>query len=262
MRFECFFVGPLDRTGGLPWAALLEVPLQELVHQLLAPPVQLPFEVALTHLPGFARTEEGFGLCEGGRRRIRHLVGESGAVGDGSHRSTLPQPPLRIAGLQPPIRAPPPQQLAHGARQLHPAQARTGPHNLAAQHHLLHAEGTSREPRRRCGDRRGISLPTTPYQNAARMSSRGAGGERPKRPGAATIRPGCLPEKRRVGAVPAQIDPKGIVREHKTPMNRRKSALRRRAAPIGDRPGQLIAPEVHMSEVGQVAEGLGSGPLR
>ena len=49
-------VGPLDRTGGLPRAALLEVPLQELAQQLLAPPVQRPFKVALTHLPGFART--------------------------------------------------------------------------------------------------------------------------------------------------------------------------------------------------------------
>ena len=39
----------------------------------------------------------------------------------------------RSQGLQPPIRAPPPQQLAHGARQLHPAQARTVAHNLADQ---------------------------------------------------------------------------------------------------------------------------------
>ena len=178
MRFECFFVGPLDRTGGLPWAALLAVPLQELAHQLLAPPVQLPFEVALTHLSGFARTEEGFGLREGGlRRRIRHPVGESGAVGDGSHRSTLPQPPLRIVGLQ-----------------------------LADQQQLLHAEGTSREPRRSCGHRRGISLPTTPYQDAARMS-RGRRRGRPKRPSAA-VRPGWLPEKTRVGAVPALSPPK------------------------------------------------------
>ena len=49
-------VGALDRTGGLPRAALLEVPLQELAHQLLAPPVQLPFEVALAHLLCFARS--------------------------------------------------------------------------------------------------------------------------------------------------------------------------------------------------------------
>ena len=90
-------VGPLDRTGGLPRAALIEVPLQELAHQLLAPPVQLPFEVALAHLPGFARTEVGLGRSEGGLgRRIRRRVGWSGAGCDGSHRSTLPQPPLRM----------------------------------------------------------------------------------------------------------------------------------------------------------------------
>ena len=49
-------VGPLDRTGGLPQqGALIEVSLQEPAHQLLAPSVQLPFELALTHLLGFAR---------------------------------------------------------------------------------------------------------------------------------------------------------------------------------------------------------------
>ena len=75
-------VGPRDRTGGLPRAALVEVPLQELAHQLLAPPVQLPFEVALTHPPGFPRTEVGFGRSEGGlRRRIRCRIGGSGAGG-------------------------------------------------------------------------------------------------------------------------------------------------------------------------------------
>ena len=90
-------VGPLDRTGGLPRAALIEVPLQELAHQLLAPPVQLPFEVALAHLLCFARREVRFGLGEGHLgRRIRRRVGSGGAGGDGSHRSTLPQPPLRI----------------------------------------------------------------------------------------------------------------------------------------------------------------------
>ena len=90
-------VGPLDRTRGLPRAALIEVPLQELAHQLLAPPVQLPFEVALAHLLGFARREVRFGLGEGHLgRRIRRRVGSSGAGGDGSHRSTLPQPPLRM----------------------------------------------------------------------------------------------------------------------------------------------------------------------
>ena len=84
------------------------------------------------------------------------------------HQRTTRVEPLQelpaLPGLQPPIRATPWQQLAHGARQLHPAQARTVPHNLADQRHLLHAEGASREPRRRHGHRRGICLPTTPYQ--------------------------------------------------------------------------------------------------
>ena len=48
-------VGPLERTGGLPWGALIEVSLQEPAHQLLAPSVELPFELALSHLLGFAR---------------------------------------------------------------------------------------------------------------------------------------------------------------------------------------------------------------
>ena len=46
-------VGPRDRTGRLPRTAFVEMPLQELAQQLLAPPMQFPFQVALTHLPGF-----------------------------------------------------------------------------------------------------------------------------------------------------------------------------------------------------------------
>ena len=38
--------------------------LQELAYQLLAPPVQFPFEFALAHLPGFVGGEEGFGIRE------------------------------------------------------------------------------------------------------------------------------------------------------------------------------------------------------
>ena len=90
-------ISPLDRTGGLLRAALIEVSLQELAHQFLAPSVQLPFEVALAHLLSFARIEKGFGLSEGGLgRRMGRLVGGNGAVGHGSHRSTLPPPPLSI----------------------------------------------------------------------------------------------------------------------------------------------------------------------
>ena len=56
LRRALDIVGPLDRTGNLPRGCLLiEVSLQEPAHQLLAPSVELPFELALTHLLGFAR---------------------------------------------------------------------------------------------------------------------------------------------------------------------------------------------------------------
>ena len=56
--------GILGRTGGLSRAALVVMSLQELACQLLAPPVQFPFEFALAHLPGFVGGEEGFGIRE------------------------------------------------------------------------------------------------------------------------------------------------------------------------------------------------------
>ena len=94
-------------------------------------------------------------------------------------------------------------------------------------------EGTSREPRRRCyGHRRGISLPKALYQNAARMS-RGAEGT--TEASGRRDQAGLAARKRRVGAVrgavPAQNEPKSDRPRAKTPMNRRKSRLRRRAAP-------------------------------
>ena len=130
-----------------------------------------------------------------------------------------------------PVGAPPPHQLAHRPRQLHPAQARTVPHDLADQRHLPRAEGAPREPRCRRGHRRGAPFPTTPYQNAARMS-RGApeaktgmcrrrdqDGQKPKRP----------------EAVPDQNAPvRGRPRAQPL-MNEPDSTLRKRAAPIGKR---------------------------
>jgi hypothetical protein len=113
-------VGSHDRTGGLPRAALIEVSLQELAHQLLAPPVQFPFEFALAHLPGFAGGEEGFGIRED----------SIGRCARGSAREI----DARDAGLR-------------------------------------HVECTSLESCRH-SHRRPASLPTTPYQNAARMSRR------------------------------------------------------------------------------------------
>ena len=58
--------GVLGRTSSLIRAALVAMSLQELAYQLLAPPVQLPFEFALAHLSGFAGGEEGFGIREDG----------------------------------------------------------------------------------------------------------------------------------------------------------------------------------------------------
>ena len=63
------------------------------------------------------------------------------------------------------------------------------------------------------------------------MSRGGAGGDRPKRPGA-VIRSGWLPENRRVGALSPRKAHRRARPQAKTPMNRRKSPLRRRAAPF------------------------------
>ena len=58
---------PLASSAGpaaCPGLALVVMSLQELAYQLLAPPVQFPFEFALAHLPGFVGGEEGFGIRE------------------------------------------------------------------------------------------------------------------------------------------------------------------------------------------------------
>ena len=90
-------VGPRHRTGCFAPTTLVEMPLQELAHQLPTPPLQLPFEVALAHLPRFTRTGEGPGLGEGRiGRRIRRRLGGASRAGGGKHRSTCPQPLLRI----------------------------------------------------------------------------------------------------------------------------------------------------------------------
>ena len=69
--------GVLGRTGSLSRAALVVMFLQELAYQLLAPPVQFPFEFALAHLSGFAGGEEGFGIREDSiGRRAREIDAE------------------------------------------------------------------------------------------------------------------------------------------------------------------------------------------
>ena len=74
------------------------------------------------------------------RRRPGHAGDRAGGAAQALVRQrqrSLRVEPLQelaaLARLQPPVRAPPPQQLAHRARQLHPAQARTVPHDLADQ---------------------------------------------------------------------------------------------------------------------------------
>ena len=57
--------GVLGRTGNLSRAALVVMSLQELAYQLLAPPVQFPFEFALAHLPGFVGGEESHRRWDG-----------------------------------------------------------------------------------------------------------------------------------------------------------------------------------------------------
>ena len=83
--------GVLGRTGNLSRAALVVMSLQELAYQLLAPPVQFPFEFALAHLPGFVGGEEGFGIREDSIGRCaRGRVGISANVntdfGEREHR--------------------------------------------------------------------------------------------------------------------------------------------------------------------------------
>ena len=145
--------------------------------------------------------------------------GGNGAVSHVSHRSTLPQPPDRVGRL-----------TGTAAVSVHATSIAGGTQR--------DPEGTSREPRRRYyGHRRGISLPKAAYQNAARMS-RGAEGT--TEASGRRDQAGLAARKRRVGAVrgavPAQTNRKSDRPRAKTPMNRRKSRLRRRAAPKPESP--------------------------
>ena len=80
---------------------------------------------------------------------------------------------------------------------LKPAHSRT---TSPIRGHLLHAECTSRELRRRPRPSTGSPFPTTPNENAARISRGGCAGEdTPRRPGAG-IRSGWWSENTRAGA--------------------------------------------------------------
>jgi hypothetical protein len=79
----------VDRTGGLLAVALVPARLQEAAYQLPAPPVQLPLEVALVHLPGFGRIQKSLGVGENGVGRVGHRTrcrtAERGAADGGPH---------------------------------------------------------------------------------------------------------------------------------------------------------------------------------
>ena len=114
-----------------------------------------------------SREEEvRFGLGEGGLgRRIRRLVGESGAVGHGSHRLNSPATATSHSGPQD---GPEPSWAPHR----HGGGAGRGDldHWWRPTRPRRHVPRTSKSPR---PSQRHLPFPTTPYQNAARMS-RGA----------------------------------------------------------------------------------------
>ncbi len=178
--------GVLGRTGNLSRAALVVMSLQELAYQLLAPPVQFPFEFALAHLPGFVGGEEGFGIREDSIGRCA--------------RGRAREIDARDAGSR-----------------------------------LWHVESTFLESCRQ-SHHRSVPLPMEPYQNAARMSrrERARGGQTDgiryrfegsagRRKDAGTRWLGCCPPEMSTG----ETHPRA-----KRPMNRAKTPLRRRAAPI------------------------------
>ena len=167
-----------------------------------------------------------------------------------SHRSTLPPPPDRVGRLTGTAAVSVHATSIAGDTQRDPEGTSREPRRrcytgtAAVSVHATSIagdtqrdpEGTSREPRRRCyGHRRGISLPKAPYQNAAQMSRGAEGAEGTTAASGRRDQAGLAARKRRVGAVrgavPAQNAPKSDRPRAKTPMNRRKSRLRRRAAP-------------------------------
>ena len=102
-------------------------------------------------------------------------------------------------------------------------------------------------------------FPRQLYQNAARMS-RGAEGT--TEASGRRDQAGLAARKRRVGAVrgavPAQNEPKSDRPRAKTPMNRRKSRLRRRAAPILDARKRACRADLGVNGVGHHRPAVGA----
>ena len=90
--------GVLGRTGNLSRAALVVMSLQELAYQLLAPPVQFPFEFALAHLR--ASLEERKALASA--KTASAAVGRSGDSASGTSNLRPWNPVVTaITGLSP-----------------------------------------------------------------------------------------------------------------------------------------------------------------
>ena len=176
--------GVLGRTSSLFRAALVAMSLQELAYQILAPPVQFPFEFALAHLPGFAGREEGFGIredsigrCTRGRARGDRCKGRRFAA----RRMYVP-----------------------GILSSQPSQV------------CLPSHGTV--PERRANVQKGARPRGT--DRRCSVPFRGSAG---RRKDAGTRWLGCCPPERSTG----ETHPRA-----KRPMNRAKTPLRRRAAPV------------------------------
>lgn len=132
--------GALDGTGGLRRPALFAMFLQELAHQLLVAPVQLPFEVACAHLAGFARGEERSGLRESGLGPAHRRQSDAGDVERTSreprrrhgHRllPRLPRAPYQNAAAMSRGRVGGPSEAIHRKRRRHRIRPGTRPGRL------------------------------------------------------------------------------------------------------------------------------------
>ena len=88
--------GVLGRTSSLFRAALVAMSLQELAYQILAPPVQFPFEFALAHLPRFAGREDRLWHPRRQHRPLRTGL----ALGRSMQGTPVPQPRrMYVAGI-------------------------------------------------------------------------------------------------------------------------------------------------------------------
>ena len=210
MRFECFFVAPLDRTGGLPWAALLKVPLQKLVHQLPGPAGAAPVR-------GRSHSSAGLRANKGRLWPLRRRPPPHTAPGWGERRGGR-----RLASLNAPATAASAARafsLPFGRRHRNSSHTvRTSSFRLKLEHaraisRLSVTAGTLNARPENLVVATVIAKPSAFPRHRTKTPRECPGGRRKDRSAQAPrpSGPGWLPERGRVGAVPAQIDPKGMV---------------------------------------------------